>query len=151
MTTDKPIYRIYLGDELLVRTDWLPIAAAAWSRAQRDHYARTDGASEAVLEVDGKVAARARVGTPGGAKWPLGRAPDLNEVGKAILLLARTAGINPIEIADEMTKKGLPTTRGRLDSVRGGTATSRSQTTEAELIVICHAIVSLLKDDGGKS
>ncbi len=27
----------------------------------------------------------------------------------------------------------------------------RSQTTEAELIVICHAIVSLLKDDGGKS
>ena len=141
----KSEYRIYINDELFVRATWPPIAVAGWHRAVRDTAAGREGGS-AVLLKDGREIAATRNDSFRGDQWPDGDEPGLNDAAGAILLLARAAGIGQRELADAMTESGLPTTRGRLDSIRSKPGPGRSQTSAAELVAMCYAAVGKLRD-----
>lgn len=142
----RPQYRVYLNDELLTVTDWPPMAVAAWNRATRD--IRAGGGVQ--LEKDGRIIASASNGGHYSKPWPDGREPDLNDLAAAILLLARTAGVDIRALADSMTAQGLPTTRGRLDSIRARSKPDQSQTSAAELITLCYGAIGAIrsKQDG---
>ena len=146
--SDRPKYRIYVNEELQAATDWLPIAAASWNRATRDTDAGKQGG---VIELhkDGHVIATARNSRFSGKAWPDGPEPDLNDLAAALQLLTRAAGVDVRTLADNMTAQGLSTTRGRLDSIRAKARADQSQTSAAELIVLCNAAVGVLKGRDG--
>ena len=127
-------------------TDWLPVAQAAWHRATRDRDAAQRG-GEAVLLIDGQSVAAAPVRRSEGHPWPVrGDHQDSpRDVALAILMLARMAGVPPQDLAEEMTRLGLPTTRSRLKSISTTEIGRRSAVSESELIVMCHAAAALLK------
>ena len=137
-------YRVYLNDEAVAASDWLPVAAAGWNRAVRDRDASSAG-GDVVLERDGRQVAAARVNPRSPAPWPDGGEPDLNDLAAAVLQLARVAGVDSRELADAMISQGLPTTRARLDSIRAKPGPGRSLTSPAELIVLCYAAISEIK------
>ena len=140
-------WRVYVGDTLFSRTDWPPVAVAAWERATRDTLTE-GGRDEVVLRKDGREIARV-LPRRDGHRWPddATAPPVLQDVGAAIVLLARTAGIDAPNLADAMSRRGLPTARNRLDRIRSISREGRAHTTPAELIAMCYAIVGLMKND----
>lgn len=138
-------YRIYVNEELTGATDWLPIAQAAWDRASRDR----DGAQhgwDATLTVDGNVAATVRPRTGDGHAWPIQADPVVGprDVAKAILALARKAGVSAKDLAEEMGKQGLPTNPARLKSISTLEQGRRTHVSDAELVAICYAAIAAL-------
>lgn len=142
-------YRILLDDEPVGATDWLPVAQAAWDRATRHRDAAQHG-GEAVLLIDGRVAAAAHPRTLEATPWPApdDHVTDLRDVAKAVLALARAAGVGPQTLADAMTGNGLPTTAARLKSISTTEQGRRSATSAAELVAMCYAAISVIKNTG---
>lgn len=140
-------YRILLDDAPVGATDWLPIAQAAWDRASRDRDAAQHG-GEAVLLIDGRVVASVQPRTLEGHPWPVQSDPvtDLRDAAKAILALARAAGVDAQALAQAMGDSGLPTTRARLKNISTLEQGRRSATSPAELVAMCYAAVATLKD-----
>ena len=125
-------YRVSLNGALVCATDWPTMAEAAWNRACRDR----DGAQHgwlAELEASGRVERRrCQAGTA--PPWP--EPSDLRDVLKALLGYLRLNGISAADIAAHMTAYGLPTTRARIDGLRGSTPGKRAEVTPAELVVL---------------
>ena len=141
-------YRILLDDAPVGATDWLPIAQAAWDRATRHRDAAQHG-GEAVLLIDWRVAASVQPRTLEGHPWPVrdDHVTDLRDVAKAVLALARAAGVDARALAQAMTDSGLPTTRARLKDISTMEQGRRSATTPAELVAMCYAAVAVLKGE----
>lgn len=139
-------YRILLDDATVGNADWLPIAQAAWDRACRDRDAAQHG-GEAVLLVDGRVVASVQPSTLDGHPWPVPDDPvvDLRDTAKAVLALAREAGVGPQALAQEMTDSGLPTSPARLKSISTTEQGRRTATTPAEIVAMCYAAISALR------
>lgn len=145
----KPEYRIYFenGDKA-VATDWTPRAQAAWFRLTHDKQGAIDG-GEAVLEKDGITIARADVKTGRAMPWPdkREREIDINDVAASLTMLCKHAGIKLTDLAQEMTDAGLPTSRSRLETIKG-TGTRIAGTCPAELVTLIDAAVAILRRRG---
>lgn len=141
-----PEYRVYLDDELLCKTEWPSMAQAAWHRASRERNASQHG-GQAVLVKDGLVLADVQPRMPQGHAWPDATAPeaDMRDIVKAALQLLRHAGHDIRSVADQMTAQGLPTTRSRLDALKGSTPDKRAQVCAAEIVVLLNAACSLVR------
>ena len=141
-------YRILLDDEPVGATDWPPVAQAAWDRAARDRDAAQHG-GEAVLMVDGQIVASVQPRTLDGHPWPVrgDHVTDLRGAAKAVIALARAAGVDAQALAQAMTDSGLPTTRARLKDISTVERGRRSATTPAELVAMCYAAVAVLKSE----
>lgn len=139
-------YRILLDDAPAGASDWLPIAQAAWARVSRERDAAHHG-GEAVLMIDGRIVATVQPRLPGGHPWPVpgDHVADMQDVAKAILALARVAGVGPQDLAQAMTDQGLPTTAGRLKAISTLDKTRRSHVDPAELVAICYAAIAELR------
>jgi hypothetical protein len=144
-----PEYRIYLNDELLCCTDWPPMAQAAWNRAARDRDAAQHG-GQAILLKDGVGLARVRPQILHGHPWPDTAVPEceLRDVLKAVLIVLRHAGVDAVALADSATAAGLPTTRARIDALRGTTPGKRTAVCAAEVMALLYAAIPLLKSRG---
>lgn len=120
------------------------MAQAAWERASRNRDATQHG-GHAVLRRDGAVMAEGRPKLKDGIPWPdAENACDLRDVLKAALLL-RHDGWDARELAEAMTARGLPTTRARIDALRGSTQGKRTEVTAAEIVVMLSAVLSEYK------
>ena len=141
-------YRILLDDAPVGTSDWLPVAQAAWDRAARDRDAAQHG-GEAVLLIDGRVVAAVQPRTLDGHPWPVreDRVTDLRDVAKAVLALARAAGVSPQMLAQAMGDNGLPTTAARLKNISTMEQGRRSATSPAELVAMCYAAIAVLNDE----
>lgn len=141
------LYRVILDDAQVGAADWLPLAQAAWDRAARDRDAAQHG-GEAVLLIDGHVVASVQPRTLDGHPWPVrgDHVTDLRDAAKAIIALARAAGVDAHDLAQAMTDSGLPTTRARLKDISTLEQGRRSATSPAELVAMCYAAVAALKD-----
>ena len=141
-------YRILLDDAPVGTSDWLPVAQAAWDRAARDRDAAQHG-GEAVLLIDGRVVAAVQPRTLDGHPWPVreDRVTDLRDVAKAVLALARAAGVSPQMLARAMGDNGLPTTATRLKNISTMEQGRRSATSPAELVAMCYAAIAVLNDE----
>ena len=139
-------YRIYLDDELLSKTEWPPIAQAAWSRASRDRDAAQHGGHVVILK-DGVELCAGRPRTAEGLLWPDSATPEAGprEVAAAIQQLARAAGVSAHELADQLTLTGLPTTPARLKSMTTLQSGRRTFVADAELVALCYAAVGVIK------
>ena len=140
-------YRILLDDAPVGASDWLPVAQAAWDRAARDRDAAQHG-GEAVLLIDGRVVAAVQPRTLEGHPWPVrdDHVTDLRDAAKAVLALTRAAGVDAQTLAQAMADNGLPTTRARLKDISTMEQGRRSATSPAELVVMCYAAVTVLKN-----
>ena len=140
-------YRILLDDEPVGATYWLPVAQAAWDRATRHRDAAQHG-GEAVLLIDGHVVAAVQPRTLDGHPWPVreDRVTDLKDAAKAVLALARAAGVSPQMLAQAMGDNGLPTTAARLKNISTMEQGRRSATSPAEIVAMCYAGVSVIKN-----
>lgn len=141
-------YRILLDDEPVGATDWLPVAQAAWDRATRHRDAAQHG-GEAVLLIDGHVVAAVQPRTLDGHPWPVreDRVTDLRDVAKAVLALARAAGVSPQMLAQAMGDNGLPTTAARLKNISTMEQGRRAATSAAELVAMCYAAIAVLNGE----
>lgn len=140
-------YRILLDDAPVGSTDWLPLAQAAWDRAARDRDAAQHG-GEAVLLIDGRVVAAVQPRTLDGHTWPVKTDPvtSLRDTAKAVLLLARAAGVDAQALAQAMADSGLPTAPARLKNISTMEQGRRSATSPAELVAMCYAAVAAIKN-----
>lgn len=140
-------YRILLDDAPVGSTDWLPLAQAAWDRATR-HRDAAQHAGEAVLLIDGRVVASVQPRTLDGHPWPVrsDSVVGLRDTAKAVLLLARSAGVDAQSLAQAMTDSGLPTTPARLKNISTTERGRRSATSPAELVAMCYAAVAAIKN-----
>ena len=138
-------YRILLDDAPAGASDWLPLAQAAWDRAARDRDAAQHG-GEAVLLIDGRVVASVQPRTLEGHPWPVrdDHVTDLRDAAKAVLALARAAGVDAHALAQAMGDNGLPTTAARLKNVSTMEQGRRSATSAAELVAMCYAAIAVL-------
>lgn len=145
-------YRILLDDAPAGASDWLPIAQAAWARVSRERDAAQHG-GEAVLIVDGRIVAAVQPRLPGGHPWPVPGDPvtDMQDLAKAIIALARAAGVGPQDLAQAMTNKGLPTTISRMKAVSTLDETRRSHVEPAELVAVCYAAIGAIKARAGRA
>lgn len=136
--TQKPIYTVtYPHGGLVCKTDWQPMAEAAWNRASRDTFG---GYARCTLSVDGREVAAGN-STQNGLRWPA----NLDTVGvpelyKAALLLAQQLGVGAAELAEVAAQKGLPLSRANIDDGRRGKGGSM-----AEVYVLLHCIVHVIK------
>lgn len=132
-------YQVYLDGQLVCASEWPPMAQAAWQRVTRHR----DG-GRAVICKDGRVLADVEARRGYATPWPDAETPecDLRDVLKSLLLLLRHDGWDAREIADAMSAQGLPTTRARIDALRGSTPGKRTEVTPAELTVLLSAILS---------
>ena len=148
--TEKPVFEIVLNGRLMLSTKWPPQAQAAWVRATRDRDSAHHGGT-AVLLKNGKELAKVQPETVVGHDWPDRSTPepDLSALARAITGIAKNLGYEADEIAASMTNRGLETTRSQLDALRGsgGAGKKRRTVSVAELIVLCDAIVNLLKTE----
>ncbi len=137
-------YRIFVNDEPVCATDWLPTAQAGWARAMCDYDAARHG-GDVVLLVDGQVAASTR--PYAGRAWPLvdDHVVDMRDVAQAVLTMSRAAGIRPQALAQAMTDNGLPTTPSRLKSISTTERHRQSSTSAAEIVAMCYAAMSVLR------
>lgn len=133
------IYEVRLNGESITRTQWQPMAEAAWHRATRD---QTAGGIVQLL-IDGTVAATHRVVGGRGGQWP-GQASGLRDVAKAIIQLLRTDNWSTKEIAEAMTAYGLPTARARVDAIKGSAGRS-ADVSHAEIITLIYAVIKEYK------
>ncbi len=116
------------------------MAQAAWHRATRDQSA--GGVVE--LFKDGRLIASHRITGGRGAIWPEGEACSLQDVVKAILQLLRDDDWDAKQIAQAMTDYGLPTSRARVDGMRGSSGRSL-ELSHAEIVTMLNAILSEYK------
>ena len=139
-------YRVLLDDAPVGASNWLPIAQAAWDRATRDRDAAQHG-GEAVLLIDGRVIAAVQPRVLDGHLWPVRSDPvtGLRDTAKAILALARAAGVDANALARAMGDSGLPTTPARLKNISTLEQGRRSATSAAELVAMCYAAIAALK------
>ena len=139
-------WRIYLDEELLCKTNWPPMAQAAWHRATRDRDAAQHG-GEAVIIKDGSELARVQPRTGVGHPWPDRSiaVSDMHDVVKTLMTMLRHAGIDAVALAQSCTDSGLPMTRARIDALRGSTQGKRTAVCEAEVVVLMSAAIPLLK------
>ena len=139
-------YRILLDDAPVGATDWLPLAQAAWDRAARDRDAAQHGA-EAVLLIDGRIVSTVQPRTRDGHPWPMrdDHVTDMRDVAKAVQQLARVAGVSAMQLADQLTNMGLPTTPARLKSIESQEAGRRAYASAAEIVALCYAAIGVLK------
>jgi hypothetical protein len=138
-------YTIKLDGELICETEWAPMAQAAWHRVSRERNAAQHG-GHAELVKDGRVIAYGRPQLQAGIPWPESENTcDLRDVLKALLLLLRHDGWDARELADAMTALGLPTTRARIDALRGSTQGKRTEVTAAEIVVMLSAVLNEYK------
>lgn len=143
--SDRPttVWRVSIGAEILCETTWPVIAQAAWGRASRHrNYAQHGGL--AVLQKDGKVIASVQPRTREGHPWPDNSTPqpDWHDVVKQLVLLLKDDGWDAKEIAEAMTDLGLPTSRARIDALRGSTPGRRAAVQPAELVVLLQAVLA---------
>lgn len=141
-------YRIYLNEELLCKTDWLPRAQAAWDRASRDR----DGAQHgglAVLLKDGVEVAAVRPRTGEGWSWPDRATPLVGprDVAAAVQQLARLAGVSAADLAEQMTTQGLPTNPARLKSITTLQLGRSASVSCAEVVSMCYAAIAAIKSN----
>jgi hypothetical protein len=143
-------WRIYLDEELLCKTDWPPMAQAAWHRASRDRDAAQHG-GQAIIIKDGRELARVQPRTGVGHPWPDREASvaDMHDVVKTMLTMFRHAGIDAAMLAQSCTAAGLPMTRARIDALRGSTQGKRTAVCEAEVVCLLSAAIPLLKQKLG--
>jgi hypothetical protein len=139
-------YIIRLNGQAIADTEWPPLAQAAWNRASRDRDSAQHGGN-AELRKDGTLLARVQPETGRGHAWPDAETPecDLRDVLKALLQLLRDDEWTTKEIAEAMTAFGLPTTRGRVDALRGSTQGKRTEVTAAELVVMIYSVLAAYK------
>ncbi len=139
-------YVVKLNGAVVAQTDWPPLAQAAWNRAARDRDSAQHGGT-AELWKGADLLARVRPHTLRGHPWPDADVPacDLRDVLKALLQLLRDDDWDAKGIAEAMTQYGLPTTRARIDALRGSSAGKRTEVTEAELVVMLGAILNAYK------
>ena len=142
-------YRILLDDAPVGTSDRLPVAQAAWDRATRHRDAAQHG-GEAVLLIDGHVVAAVQPRTLDGHPWPVreDRVTDLRDVAKAVLALARAAGVDAHALAQAMGDNGLPTTAARLKNISTMEQGRRAATSAAELVAMCYAAIAALNSKG---
>lgn len=140
------MYRVLLNGAVLTQTEWAPLAQAAWNRASRDRDSAQLGGS-AELWKDGRLLSRVQPETLRGHRWPDHECPetDLRDALKALLQLLRDDEWTAKEIAEAMTEFGLPTTRARIDALRGSTQGKRTEVTAAEIVVLINAVLSAYK------
>lgn len=138
------MYTVKLNGRVLAHTDWPPLAQAAWNRAARDRDSAHHG-GVAELWRDNEMLARVQPETIVGHPWPDGPECDLREVLKALLQLLRDDGWTTKEIAEAMTEYGLPTTRARVDSLKGSTQGKRTEVTASELTTLIFSVISAYK------
>jgi hypothetical protein len=145
-----PIYTVKLNGQMLASTDWPPLAQTAWNRASRDRDSAQHG-GKAELWVDTQLVASVQPETLRGHRWPMREVPEcgLRDVFKAMLLLLRDDGWDAKEIADAMTAFGLPTTRSRIDALRGSTAGKRTEVCAAEIVTMLYALLNQYKKGSG--
>jgi hypothetical protein len=144
-------YRIYIDEELLCKTDWPPMAQAAWHRASRDRDAAQHG-GEAVIIKDGQELARVQSRTGVGHPWPDRdtNVSDMHDVVKTLMTMLRHAGIDAVALAQSCSETGLPMTRARIDALRGSTPGKRTAACEAEIVCLLSAAIPLLKNESQK-
>ncbi|WP_155393704.1 hypothetical protein [Xanthomonas albilineans] len=145
------VYTVKLNGEALCRTDWPPRAQAAWSRAGRDRDSAQRGGVAELWKGD-QLLARVHPESLVGHPWPDRDVPEvgLRDVLKSLLLLLRDDGWDARAIANAMTERGLPTTRGRIDALRGSTQGKRTEVTAAELVTLIDAVLAQYKQEGGQ-
>jgi len=143
------MYTVKLNGQVLCHTDWAPRAQAAWNRVARDRDSAQKG-GVAELWKGERLLARVQPQTLVGHPWPDREVPesDLRDVLKSLLLLLRDDGWDARAIADAMTTQGLPTTRGRIDALRGSTQGKRTEVTAAELVTLLDAVLSEYRSEG---
>ena len=137
-------YTIIIDDEVVCKTDWLPRAQAAWSRAIRDRDA-SHGKGFAIFIRDGKEISRTRVQTGRDEFWPepgVGSF-DNHDVANAITSLARRHGVSSVMIAEVMSEQGLTTSHSRIKSISRSSG-YKSYCSCAEIIVMLHAVTSAI-------
>ena len=132
-------YRVVTNDQALVETEWSPLAQAAWHRATRD-----ENAGRVELFRDGQMLARVMPERGRGHRWPDGEECNLRDVLKTLLQLLRDDGWDAKELADRMTEHGLPTSRSRIEGMRGA-AGKRSTPSHAEIVVMLDAVLDSYK------
>lgn len=139
-------YTIQHDGNVVAKTDWSPLAQAAWHRATRDQ------AAGGVVELlkDGRVIATHRIVGGRGASWPDGPACGLQDIVKAILQLLRDDGWDARQIAEAMTTSGLATSRARIDGMRGSAGRS-VELSHAEIVAMIYAVISGYKRERGES
>ena len=139
-------WRIYLDEELLCKTDWPPMAQAAWHRASRDRDAAQHGGQSIIIK-DGRELARVQPRTGVGHHWPDrdANASDMHDVVKTLMTMLRHAGIDAVALAQSCSETGLPMTRARIDALRGSTPGKRTAVCEAEIVCLLSAAIPLLR------
>ena len=138
-------YLIRLNGDPVCETDWPPMAEAAWHRASRDRNTAQHGGHAELLK-DGRVIASGLPQLKTGIPWPATEEScDLRSVLNTLLLLLRHDGWDAKELAAAMTERGLPTTRGQIDSLRGSTQGKRREVHPAELVVLLNAVLNEYK------
>lgn len=137
-------YLVRHNNSIITRTSWSPMAQAAWHRATRDQ--KAGGVVE--LLKDGRLIARHVVVGGRGAAWPDGKVCDLQDLVKAIFQLLRDDEWDTKELAATMTDYGLPTSRSRLDALRGGSGRS-AELSHAEIVTMIYAVLRVYKSRGG--
>lgn len=128
-------YRITVGGQLIVTCNWQPMAEAAWHRATRNE---DGGAVE--LYKDGRLISRVMPERGRGHRWPDGPECGMQDIVRALLLLLRDDEWDVKEIAEAMTASGLPTSRARVDAMRGGSG-RRATISPAEVVVMISAVL----------
>ena len=127
----------------VTQTDWSPMAQAAWHRATRDQ--ATGGIVE--LLKNGRVIATHRIVGGRGADWPDGPACGLRDVVKALMQLLRDDDWDAKQVADAMSKQGLPTSRARVEAMKGSAGRS-VDLSHAEVVTLINAVLSEYKSNG---
>lgn len=146
------IYEIYLGRELMCRTEWAPMAQTAWHRVSRDPAAVKQGAGITLLR-DGALIASETPLALKGRPWPDASTPesDWHDVMRQLVLLFRDDGMSASDIAAAMTEAGLPTSRSRIDALRGTKPRKRAEVCPAELVTLLGAVIHRrVKEDGSE-
>lgn len=135
-------YIVRHNGDLVTETDWSPLAQAAWHRATRDQHA--GGVVE--LLKDGRLIATHRIVGGRGARWPDGPECGLQDIVKAAIQLLRDDGWDTKQIAEAMTKLGLPTSRARVEAMRGSAGRS-IEMSAAEIVTMFYAVLNEYKRD----
>ncbi|MES1933264.1 hypothetical protein T35B1_11672 [Salinisphaera shabanensis T35B1] len=135
----QPLYQIRFNDQLYCETHWPPMAQTAWHRVSRDR-SSADPRSDARIYKDEQLLARTHPMSRLPRDWPDTDTPKAgwHDVVKKLLLLLREQGWGPREIAEAMTAAGLPTSRSRIDALRGNTKSV--EVTPAELVVMLDVV-----------
>ena len=135
-------YIVKHNGRVIAATDWSPLAQAAWHRATRDQNA--GGVVE--LLKDGRPIATHRIVGGRGARWPNGPECGLQDIAKAVIQLLRDDDWDTKQIAEAMTRLGLPTSRARVDAMRGSAGRS-IEMSAAEIVTLIYAALNEYKRD----